>query len=42
MVQHRNLNLIGGMIVAIFAAVALTATTTDGTHDTHGTSPHAM
>jgi len=36
MVQHRNLNLFGGMIVAIFAAVALTATTT------HGTSSHAV
>ncbi|RGB28169.1 heme peroxidase [Rhizophagus diaphanus] len=36
MVQHRNLNLFGGMMVAVFAAVALTATTA------HGTSPHAI
>ncbi|GBC07611.1 hypothetical protein RclHR1_07570007 [Rhizophagus clarus] len=36
MVQHRNLNLFGGMIVAVFAAVALTATTT------HGASSHAL
>ncbi|GBC07612.1 hypothetical protein RclHR1_07570008 [Rhizophagus clarus] len=36
MVQHRNLNLFGGMMVAVFAAVALTATTT------HGASSHAI
>ncbi|PKC07457.1 heme peroxidase [Rhizophagus irregularis] len=36
MVQHRNLNLFGGMVIAVFAAVALTATST------HGTSSHAV
>ncbi|CAG8586007.1 12444_t:CDS:10, partial [Funneliformis caledonium] len=36
MVQHRNLNLFGGMVVGIFGAVAMSITTT------HAKSPHAI
>ncbi|CAG8440194.1 7816_t:CDS:10 [Funneliformis mosseae] len=36
MVQHRNLNLVGGMIVGIFAAVAMSVT------PLHARSPHAI
>ncbi|CAI2178890.1 18227_t:CDS:10 [Funneliformis geosporum] len=36
MVQHRNLNLFGGMMVGIFAAVAMSVT------PSHAKSPHAI